>query len=62
MMKEQLLIVNLRVREEMFDALGIKVARAPDHSVDDVALFQKLLREVASVLSGDPRNQRNAWC
>ena len=46
--------------DEVVDALGVDQRCAPLHAMDDVALRQQKLGEIAAVLARDSGNQRNA--
>ena len=48
--------VLVRIFVNVINSSGIEGAGTPDNSVDCVALAQKQLREIRTVLSGNTRN------
>jgi hypothetical protein len=55
-MKKQNLVVDLFVAPQMFDPRAFQITRSPHDPMDRVALLQKQLGQVGTVLAGDPRN------
>ena len=51
--QEQALTMDLRVIEEMLNALRVEVRGPANHAVDDIAFVEELLRKVGAVLAGD---------
>jgi len=54
--KEEALVVQRLVVEEVVDAAGVEGAGAADDAVDLVAFFEQQLGEVGAILSGDAGN------
>src|SRR5262245_2278982 len=55
-------VVQHEALADVVDPPGVEGAAAPDEAVDLVALFEEELREVAAVLTGDPRDQGLLRC
>src|SRR5205807_9967952 len=53
-MQEQAHAVDVWIGVEMIDARGVEGARAPDDPVDFVSFYQEQIRQITSVLAGDP--------
>ena len=58
-MEEQSLSINLWVPPQMLDPRAEQIARPAHDPVNGVALLQKQLGQIRTVLSGDPGDQRN---
>jgi hypothetical protein len=60
-MEKKTFIVDLFIAPEMLDARTEKVARSPNDSMNRIALSQKQLREVGTILPRDPGNEGGLW-